>query len=393
MWFLFGNALKRKIPFKSYPKVWVMMNHRAGENTQLLALAEALGWPFEIKRFTYRKRVPYLLLQASLAGIDKSASDALTPPWPDLIISASARNEPICRWVQQQAAKSGHRVRLVHIGRPWQRLDRFDLVITTPQYRLPRRPNVLHNGLTLHRVTASRLEQEVQHWKARLAHLPSPRIAVMIGGSSGPYILDKNAARRLAVQVNRLASNMGASLLVTTSARTRPGILNEFKSAVTVPAYYFEWSKAQKQNPYYAFLGMADQIVVTADSVSMLTEAVATAKPVHIFNLLVSNSNSFGSWFDWNLEAVRAHIYRWAMRWAPKRLTRDVSLVHQRIISEGQAVWLGQTGSTGDNKVLSLKDLDLATARVRALFGEKEFGLLTKQVKSIEQATKPAMTA
>ncbi len=391
MWFLFGNALKRNIPFTPYPRVWVMMNHRAGENTQLLALAEALGWPFEIKRFTYRKGVPYLLLQASLAGIDKSASDALTPPWPDLIISASARNEPVCRWVQQQAGKSGHRVRLVHIGRPWQRLDRFDLVITTPQYRLPRRPNVLHNGLTLHRVTSSRLEQEVRHWKARLAHLPPPRIAVMIGGSSGPYMLDKKAARQLAVQVNRLAGESGASLLVTTSARTRPGILEEFKSAVTVPVHYFEWTKTQKQNPYYAFLGMADQIVVTADSVSMLTEAVATGKPVHIFNLLESNRS--GAWPDWNLETVRAHLYRWAMRWAPKRLTRDISLIHQRVISEGQAVWLDQTGATGDNKVLSLKDLDLATARVRALFVEKEFGLVTEEVKSIEQVTKPAMTA
>ncbi len=390
MWFLFGNALKREISFNPYPKVWVLLNQRAGENTQVLALAEALGWPYEVKRFTYRTGVPYLCLQASLAGIVKAKSDPLNPPWPDLIISAGARNEPICRWVQQEAKKLGHQVRLIHIGRPWNRLDKFDLVITTPQYRLPQRPNVLHNSLTLHRVTTARLEIEVQRWQSCLAHLPRPRIAVMIGGSSGPYVLDEKAARRLANQVNELARKMGASLLVTTSARTRPGILDAIKNLVTEPAYFFEWSQGQKDNPYYAFLGMADHIIVTGDSVSMLTEAVATGKPVHIFDLL--DESDFPSLRDWNLETMRARIYRWAMQWMPKRLTRDVSLIHQRIIREGQAVWLGQTFVNGP-RVSSLKDKDLAIARVRSLFYDREFTPVGKRVKLVVRETKPAMTA
>ena len=40
---------------KRPPKVWLMMGHRAGDNSQVLALAEALGWPFEVKRFVYRR--------------------------------------------------------------------------------------------------------------------------------------------------------------------------------------------------------------------------------------------------------------------------------------------------------------------------------------------------
>jgi len=134
-----------------------MMGHKAGDNSQVLAMAEALGVPFEIKRFVYKpyELVTNLLCGPTLAGTVKSQCSSLEAPWPDLIISAGRRNEPICRWIQQQA--KGQRVRLVHLGRPWAKIERFDLVVTTPQYRLPIRPNVLQNKTPLHRVTQERL--------------------------------------------------------------------------------------------------------------------------------------------------------------------------------------------------------------------------------------------
>ncbi|BCX82076.1 conserved hypothetical protein [Methylomarinovum caldicuralii] len=350
------------------PRVWVLLNHRAGENNQILALAEALGWPFEIKRFTYRRGVPYLLLGASLAAIDRLRSDPLTPPWPDLIISASARNEAICRWIQREAARDGHRVRLVHIGRPFNRLNRFDLVITTPQYRLPRRPNVLHNTTTLHRVMPQRLAGEAARWQDRFAHLPGPKVAVLIGGSSGPYVMNAVAARALARQAQALAAGKGGSLLVTTSARTRRGVLEAFLENVEVPVCAYQWRRDDPDNPYFAYLALADEIVVTCDSLSMLTEACATGKPVHLFDLEAVRRSPW----DWHPERLRAALYRWAMDWLPKRLTRDLSLVHRQLAVEGRVVWLGETARpvTPLNPP-SLTDIERATRRVRALFREQ----------------------
>ena len=119
------------------PRVWAMLGHKAGDNSQVLALAEALGLPFEEKHFVYRptELATNLLLGPTLAGVVTKKSSPLSPPWPDLIISAGRRNEPICRWIQEQAAPQ--RVRLVHVGRPWAKIERFDLIVTTPQYRLP----------------------------------------------------------------------------------------------------------------------------------------------------------------------------------------------------------------------------------------------------------------
>ena len=40
------------------PRVWLMMGHKAGDNSHVQALAEALGWPFDIKHFTYKRTEP-----------------------------------------------------------------------------------------------------------------------------------------------------------------------------------------------------------------------------------------------------------------------------------------------------------------------------------------------
>ncbi|HSE90447.1 MAG TPA: ELM1/GtrOC1 family putative glycosyltransferase, partial [Candidatus Binatia bacterium] len=69
-------------------RVWVLLGDSAGDNAQLLRLAEALGWSFEAKRIRYNQlnRCPNLLLGASKLTVDTQRSDPLTPPWPDLVI-------------------------------------------------------------------------------------------------------------------------------------------------------------------------------------------------------------------------------------------------------------------------------------------------------------------
>jgi mitochondrial fission protein ELM1 len=347
------------------PRVWVVTGYRAGERAQILALAEALGWPFEVKELDYRPSAARISLfrGSNLRGFRQDRSSPLTPPWPDLVITAGMRNEPACRWIRAQAAG---RTRLVHIGRPWARLEQFDLVITTPQYRLPERDNVLHNTLTLHRVTAARLEAEARRWESRLAVLPRPRIAVIAGGDSGPTTFGRKAAARLARQAGALARERGGSLLVTTSARTAPAAVEALSAGIEAPVHFYRWRRDDDDNPYYGYLALADAIIVTADSISMLTEACATGKPVYMFDAerpLTTPGMEADRGRDFRLSGT---LYRWLMRWGPKRLSRDIELVHRRLIESGHAVWLGQ--DFPDRPPPPLRDLERALARVRALF-------------------------
>lgn len=360
------------------PRVWVLLGHKAGDNSQVLALAEALGWPFETKRFVYRKFewLPNFTLGSTVLGIDREQSSPLAAPWPDLIITAGRRNEPLARWIQGQAAPAKH-TRIVHCGRPWMSLDRVDLVVTTPQYRLPKRPNVLHNQTPLHRVNETRLREGAEQWQDRLTHLPQPYVAVVIGGNSGPYSFDLRAAERLAKQASALANKLGGSLLVTTSARTAPASAEAFRQHVTAPAYVYQWSKDATDNPYFAFLALAHSIVVTGDSMSMLAEACATRKPVHIFDLGEGDNamrpkpellpGAVASTKRLQLAHLQAFLYRQMMKFGPERLSRDIRIIHRYLTDSERAVWLGDE-FPADRKLPKLDCLGHAVARVRALF-------------------------
>jgi len=347
------------------PSVWLVTGYRAGERGQIVALAEALGWPFDLKELSYRKTEfrTSLFRGSDLRGIRLQDSSPLQPPWPDLVISGGMRNEPVGRWIRKQ---SGGRTRLVHIGRPWAKPDQFDLVITTPQYRLPERDNVLQNAMTLHRVSAERLKAEAGEWGSRFMHLPKPCTGVILGGNSGPYTLGPKVVESIVRQANRMAAQRNGSLLISTSARTPKTVVQVLKQAVSVPHYLYHWQANDGANPYFAILALSDELIVTADSVSMLSEACATGKPVYMAEL-----GGYGypmrpgrkTAVDFRLSAL---TYSWMMRFGPKRLSRDIRLVHNNLLSEGRVVWLGepftQRTDTGS------ADLDHALQRVRALF-------------------------
>ncbi len=362
------------------PRTWLLTSDKVGDNNQVLALAEALGWPWERKRIVRRDRkiiskmIHRQLFGITLVGIDRERSCPLEPPWPDLVISASRANEMVARWIGK---KSGGRCRLVHIGRPKSPLDAFDLIITTPQYFLPQRSNILYTQLPLHRVTDDRLKVYARHWRPKLAHLPRPYTAVLVGGNSGKCVLSGDRARQLGRLVNNLALARGGSVLATDSARTPPTAFSELVRQLTVPAYVYQWSGGAGDNPFYGYLALADQLVVTADSASMLAEASATGKPVFMFDL--SDKDGHGSSGRSSQCRDRKHglIGRLAPCFREKRIKRDIGHLQQLLLEHDRATWLGKPRighrHTAVPEILS-SDLQRAATRVRLLVRQSYSG-------------------
>jgi mitochondrial fission protein ELM1 len=366
-------ALVRPEPRPTPPKrplVWAVLCYRAGDNAQIRALAERLGWNVEVKRLAYRPggRLIDVWRGTNLLGIDRKRSSPLEGPWPDLIISASMRNEPVCRWIK---AQSGGRARYVHIGKPWADVSRFDLVISAPEFPVPEAPNVLRTSHTLHGVTRNRLRAEAARWAPRLAHLPRPYIAVLLGGYGGPYALVPGNAARLGAEASAMARRLGGSLLITTSARTPRRATDALLAAVDAPHELFRWAPDAPENPYFGYLSLADAVIVTCDSTSMLAEACATGKPVYMFDLArdgASVADRLANWLepDW----IKAFLYQklvWGL--APKKVTRDIRVVHRHLLDTGRVAWLGEPAPSGP----PLGDeMARAAARVRDLLAPVE---------------------
>lgn len=170
---------------------------------------------------------------------------------------------------------------MVQIQDPKIAPSRFDLMVV-PEHDRVRGPNVMVTRGAVHRVTREKLDTAAAEWQSRLAFLPHPRIAVLIGGNNGIYRLGSDEMRPLAARLAALA-RAGAGLMVTPSRRTGPEAEAILRAALDgLPAYIWDGTD---ENPYFGILGLADHVIATADSISMITEAGATGKPVHVVAL------------------------------------------------------------------------------------------------------------
>jgi uncharacterized protein len=263
------------------PLIWVLKGVRAGDTAQAMALALHLGGRVETKQlaFTASHVLPNVFLGARVSHLTAAARLLLRPPWPDLVVATGRRTAPVALWIKKQ---SGARSKLVQLGRPRMALSAFDLVVTTPQYGLPPRDNVvemLFPFAIAKTVDAETLQSFEMLWK----NLPLPHVLAVIGASKFPQHLARYNLLQYAALLNRLAA--GGSVVLLDSPRCPAGSLEIVRAALTVPHWTFR--RGEGSNPYQAALSLCDQLVVTSDSVSMISEMLSTGKPAWIFRLHV----------------------------------------------------------------------------------------------------------
>lgn len=243
----------------------------------MIALAEALGLPFEIKRLRYNRlhALGPRLLGRSLASLTASSRrELLGGALPDLTISAGHRSVPVVRALRH---RSGGRTRAIHVGFPRVSLGHFDLVIATPQYPVPDHPHLLRVPYTLTRAqTLAADDDDV----AQVAALPAPRQLLIVGGPTLYWNLDRSTLfRSLSVMLEQAKRERG-SVIVTASPRTPADIRDEIAGILQRSEAPSLFALPHRRPGYASLLAAADSIRVTADSVAMVSDAVWTGKPV-----------------------------------------------------------------------------------------------------------------
>jgi len=254
---------------------WILSEGYAGLQAQALGLAEAAGLQPELR--VLAPRAPWRFISAALWPAPLAAvGEAVRAPLPGLVIGCGG----VAAAVGAALRRNGPPV--VQVQHPRMDPRRFDLIVVNRHDELTG-PNVVVTRTALHRVTPARLDEAARLWKPRLEHLRRPLVAVLVGGSNGRFRLDAAVGGGLAGQLAAMMRRDGVGVAVTPSRRTDPAVTRVLTEALT-PLGGYVWD-GSGDNPYFGMLALADAIVVTMDSVSMVSEAVATQAPVMLATL------------------------------------------------------------------------------------------------------------
>lgn len=270
------------------PVVWVISDGR-GETGNLNAcrgIAHRLATSDENIVFHDIKQIE---AHGGIHAYLKDIKDAQEPP--DYVVSFCENTAPYAASIKKILSPVAQKpITAIQIRDPKQRYEEFD-VIAVPHFEAIdyHGSNRLDIGGVPHNVTAENMRAGYALWQDALSPFKGHfTIAVLLGGDV-PRIgaLTEDMAREFGKEINHLAKEHHACLLVTNSFRTNEASWKAFMGEITdVPAFFhdvrMDKQNTLRANPYQGMLEAADAVVVTADSMSMCSEIAATGKPLFI---------------------------------------------------------------------------------------------------------------
>lgn len=261
-------------------QIWAVSDGRAGNARQADALAAALAGDDGFVSLPLKPRAPWRwAAPRCLPGAERAFGDdfsARLASVPDIVVGCGRQAALATRLLRARRAKT------VQILDP--RLDpaHWDLLVV-PEHDALQGPNVITMLGSLHPVDDLWLAQARAQF-ADFAALPSPRTAVLLGGTSAHARFDRMGFEVLASKLEAVLAREGGSVLLTASRRTpdelRKVLEHRYRETPGVV-----WRDARDgPNPYPGMLAWADRIVCSPDSVNMISEACATHAPVFVFD-------------------------------------------------------------------------------------------------------------
>jgi mitochondrial fission protein ELM1 len=274
---------------------WIVYDEgKRGSLSQCEGLATCLGLSPAIYPATlhpWARWIPYRIWPSLKLVLRKP----LPASYPGLIIASGHQSARIAAWIR---AYTGQKTKVFYLMDPHLPLRAFDKVIA-PQHDRLQGPNVISTIGVLGRLTPESLNQAHQEWAPLFQPLASPRIAVLIGGSSKHFRVNRPDAEALLNTLKDIHAHFRSSMMVTYSRRT-DAVLKDTLTPFFHQTQSYVWDD-QGDNPYLGLLAWADAVIVTGDSISMISEACLTGKPVYIAPFH-SRTTKFRSFYQ-NLEA------------------------------------------------------------------------------------------
>lgn len=301
---------------------WALTDGKAGDEMQCVGVIERMGLVAERRRVDPRRPWSWLAPRGPIdprEAHDRPGSP-IAPPFPDLIVASGRRAAP---YLRRARTLSGGHTFTVFLKDARMGTHAADLIWVPAHDRL-RGDNVLVTVTSPHLVSPDRLAQARAMPPQVLSALRSPRVAVLVGGDSAHHRFTPHDQARFLAHLERVAET-GAALMGSASRRTPPGLAVAVRRLLERTGGSF-WD-GTGDNPYVALLALADFVVVTADSVNMVSEAAATGAPVLVFEPS-GGHRKIGVFLDGLMDAGIVHRFEGVLegvRYPPLDSTQDIA--------------------------------------------------------------------
>lgn len=310
-------------------RCWVLIPDTPAFRKQTTGIAKALCIPYEEKIVARKKPWCWLPKRCSVGALKQltKESSPLTPPWPDIII-ACGQNTIAAALAIKRANK--RKTTLIYIQKPCINPSYFDLVIA-PMHDHARGSNIIETFGATHDLSLTALTEAKKQFGPRFADDKPPFLSIFIGGSSKKYDFTAKHAATLANTIMEIAKGYHGTVLVSPSRRTGKDNC-EYLARRFQPQKNIYFYNDDSENPYMGMLALSEMIMVTDDSVSMISEACFTGAPVYLLALPDQvQRKKIGSFINEAVERQLVRYYQGALDVWDKQPLDEVTRVAPEI--------------------------------------------------------------
>ena len=271
-------------------KILIIADSRIGTYQQSIALAEAIGFEYELLEvnYNYFSKLPNFFLQFYPAHLDNPSFKKIknylanSKFSPKFIISSGRRTASIALWIK----KFFYKTKIIQIMQPEINYQKFDLVILPihDKIKYKKTDNLVSTLGAMNRINDQLILNEQKKFSNFFDKINKKIIVLLIGGKTKDNFYDPISIKNFCKQVSTIVNNFNCYLIILNSPRTSLEINEIIKNNLTCDNVFFDYETIKDNNPYLASLGYGDFFIAMGDSVSMISQCCSTGKPVFIFD-------------------------------------------------------------------------------------------------------------
>ena len=247
-----------------------------GMISQVEGLANALDIDFT--HHTVELNNFWKLIPPKLTPISQSVYKKINQTEFDLIISCGRKSVIPSIHLKNNSKK---KVFNIHIQDPKVNFNHFDFIIA-PEHDLINGQNVINTKGAIHYLTDDDINKNKDHLNSFVKKDQRKICSLILGGPTKYYDYSSENIKNIFSNLNNLLKKNDFQLVVIPSMRTP-------KNSIDYAREYFGKNHTIIDNvdkkAYLSALSISQNIVVTCDSSSMISEVSLTGKPIYVANI------------------------------------------------------------------------------------------------------------